>query len=249
MASFYCSTVQELLNVSVGQVLASLATAYALRGYTTQYSDQTLAWERDICSLRETLEVCTAVADRAASWGLVLEFSIPRKELRIDAVLLVGNTIVLLEAKTGTAGSNGQRQIEEYALLLHYFHKASDRCRIVPVLVSSTSSTTDRFDIVDLNQRGLFPQLSAYWIAPVARISWNNLSSLLLEVDRHSGLQVLATAWEASPYFPASSILEASGGPRTEFFLPCRIPVGALVPGPRDRCSLKLPLRGVRDRV
>jgi len=50
--------------------------------------------------LRATLEQCSAASETASTWGLILEFSIPRKELRIDVVLLVRETIVILEAKT-----------------------------------------------------------------------------------------------------------------------------------------------------
>jgi hypothetical protein len=122
MACFYRANVEEFLAQSEDQVLARLEIAYASRGYTSQYSDQTLTWERDIRSLRQSLGQCLVRSDSARSWGLLLEFSIPRKEMRIDAVLLVRDVIVVLEAKAGNAALQAKRQIEEYALLLHYFH-------------------------------------------------------------------------------------------------------------------------------
>src|SRR5271165_3874689 len=100
MASFYRSSVEEFLAQTDEYVLARLGIAYANRGYTSQYSDQTLTWERDIRSLRRSLEECVVRSDSARSWGLILEFSIPRKEMRIDIVLLIENVIVVLEAKT-----------------------------------------------------------------------------------------------------------------------------------------------------
>jgi hypothetical protein len=45
MACFYRASVQEFLSHSNEQVLARLSLGYANRGYTVQYSDQTLAWE------------------------------------------------------------------------------------------------------------------------------------------------------------------------------------------------------------
>src|ERR1700751_2844669 len=90
MACFYCGSVQEFVAEKVEHVLARLAVGYANRGYTTQYADQTLTWQRDLQHLRETLEECVAKSDSAKLWGLLLEFSIPRKELRIDVVLLNG---------------------------------------------------------------------------------------------------------------------------------------------------------------
>lgn len=129
MASFYRATVAEFLAQTEEHVLARLSIAYANRGFTSQYSDQTLTWERDISSLRSSLQQCVIELTSAESWGVLLEFSIPRKELRIDAVLLVGDVIVVLEAKTGDAASQAKRQLEEYALLLHYFHKGSTERR------------------------------------------------------------------------------------------------------------------------
>src|SRR4051812_24245332 len=137
MACFYCGTVQAFLDERVKHVLARLAVGYANRGYTTQYADQTLAWQRDLQHLRTSLEECIAKSNAARLWGLLLEFSIPRKELRIDVVLLIRNSVIVIEAKTGTAASDAKRQVEEYAMLLHYFHKATSNSRVLPVIVSN----------------------------------------------------------------------------------------------------------------
>jgi len=207
MASFYHSTVAEFLAQTDEFSLARLSTEYALRGYTRQYTDQTLTWERDLRSLRATLQQCVLASEEASKWGVILEFSIPRKEVRIDVVLLVGTAIAILEAKTAEADVGAKRQVEEYALLLHYFHKASDRRRIIPVLVSPAPTIPNQ---LDLNQQELFPQLSKYWITPVLRSSWDELPLLLLEIGRHADGQLVASQWESSPYFPVPSIIDAA---------------------------------------
>jgi hypothetical protein len=208
MASFYFSTVAEFLSQSQAQILARLTTEYANRGYTSQYTDQTLTWERDVCFLTTTLAACATLSVEAFLWGVVLEFSIPRKELRIDTVLLIAETVVILEAKTGpAAAAQAKRQIEEYALLLHYFHAGSKDRRIVPVVVSEDNALPN---LVDLNQQGFFPQLSTYWIAPVLKSSWDEICGLLLEIGRHSRAQLDINDWESGRYFPVPSILEAA---------------------------------------
>lgn len=207
MTCFYRSSVEEFLAQTDEYVLAHLGIAYANRGYTSQYSDQTLTWERDLDSLRSCLNRCVDKSDSARLWGLLLEFSIPRKEMRIDTVLLIRDAIVVIEAKTGTAASQAKRQIEEYALLLHYFHRGSSDRRIVPIIVSSDSHGTD---IDSLNQRELFPQLATYWIAPVYRSSWNELSDVLIAIEDTSRDQASVMLWDDSPYFPIPSILEAA---------------------------------------
>jgi hypothetical protein len=212
MTCFYRSSVDEFLAQTDEYVIAHLGIAYANRGFTSQYSDQTLTWERDLKSLRTCLKRCVDKSDSARLWGLLLEFSVPRKEMRIDTVLLVRDSIVLIEAKTGTAASQAKRQIEEYALLLHYFHKESSDRRIVPI---SVSTTADEADISSLNQRELFPQLATYWIAPVIRSSWDELFSVLVAVEDPSREQVVLESWDEGPYFPIPSILEAALALRT----------------------------------
>jgi hypothetical protein len=207
MASFYRATVAEFLAQTEEHVLARLSIAYANRGFTSQYSDQTLTWERDISSLRSSLQQCVIELTSAESWGVLLEFSIPRKELRIDAVLLVGDVIVVLEAKTGDAASQAKRQLEEYALLLHYFHKGSTERRIVPLIVAPEDAEVD---LDAFNQHELFPQLSTYWISKVLRASWKNLAAFLLIVSRTSIEQALPGEWDNSAYFPVPSIMEAA---------------------------------------
>lgn len=207
MASFYRATVAEFLSQNEEQVLARVSVAYANRGYTSQYSDQTLTWERDIRALRSSLEPSLIGSDAAKSWGLLLEFSIPRKELRIDIVLLIRDVIVVLEAKTGHAASEARRQIEEYAHLLHYFHKASTGHRIVPIIVLPGPQEVD---LTALKQREFFPQLPTYWVAQVVRSSWDSLAKVLIEIDRHASGQILTEIWDDSPYFPIPSIIEAA---------------------------------------
>lgn len=207
MPSFYRTTVGDFLAQRNDQVLAQLAIAYAKHGYTSQFSEQTLTWDRDIASLRSSLERCSLVSASVKTWGLLLEFSIPRKELRIDAVLLIQDVILVLEAKTGLPSLQAKRQIEEYALLLHYFHRESSNRRIVPVIVSLESVDTD---FTALNQRELFPQLFSYWVSPVLRSSWQNLPNLLVAIGRSQSAQVSVELWDESPYFPVPSIIEAA---------------------------------------
>lgn len=207
MTCFYRATVEEFLAQDQEQVLSRLEVAYANRGYTSQYSDQTLTWERDIRSLRESLEQCVARSNAAKQWGLLLEFSIPRKEKRIDVVLLIGNVIVALEAKSGYRCFPAKRQIEEYALLLHYFHQASADRRIIPIIVSPEVAQPD---LDALNQRELFPQLATYWISPVTRSCWQGLSGLLIPLGGSNERQIDIAFWDDSPYFPVPNIMDAA---------------------------------------
>ncbi len=207
MASFYHARAGEFLARSETEIIAELSIAYANRGYTNQYTDQTLSWERDVTSLKAALTICAESNPSAVEWGIILEFSIPRKEMRIDAVLLVGSHVVILEAKSSDRGIQGRRQVEEYALLLHYFHKGSAFRRIVPVLVSPDVPPPD---LNTLRQNELFPQLAPYWINAVIETSWESLSAILLAVSEGSCEQLETGSWESGPYFPVPTIIEAA---------------------------------------
>lgn len=207
MASFHQSTVGDMLSLSHEQILARLSVGYANRGFTSQYSDQTLTWESDLHSLRVALAKCVSQSSTASSWGILLEFSIPRKEMRIDVVLLVGKTVVILEAKSGDAFLQARRQIEEYALLLHYFHKASDKTRIIPIIVSPQANQPN-FDSVD--QFEMFPQLAAYWICGVIQSPWTCLPDILTRIARNTDGQLDPNSWNTSPYHPVPSIIDAA---------------------------------------
>jgi Uncharacterized conserved protein (DUF2075) len=207
MASFYQSTVAKFLARSESEVLAELSIAYANRGYSSQYTDQTLTWERDLHLLRTALSTCVAADRDADKWGILLEFSIPRKEMRIDVVLLIRDQIVIVEAKSGSDFLQAKRQIQEYALLLHYFHKASNNRRIIPVIVSPEA---DQPDLNALNQYEMFSQLAVYWVSGVFLSPWEALPSVLTSVGKSSAVQADSQTWDASPYYPVPSIIEAA---------------------------------------
>src|SRR4051812_49357471 len=200
MASFFRGTVRELLLRSDEQVIANLTIEYAKRGYTTQYSDQTLTWQRDLHSIRSAFEICVASSKSAENWGVLFEFSIPRKESRIDLVLLVRDVVVVIEAKTGAPGAVAKRQIEEYALLLHYFHKPSAKTRVVPIIVSDTVAVEE---IVQL--KGPFPP-----VEQVFKTSWGLLSSKLIDLEKCAGNQISVDQWDDGPYYPVPTIFEAA---------------------------------------
>ena len=115
-------------------------------------------------------------------------------------------TIVLLEAKTALVFAQAKRQIEEYALLLHYFHRASANRRIVPIAVSPEQVD---IDLGLLSNREPFAHLPTYWIRKVLRTSWQDLPAILVEADTHEE-QLSIEDWDNSPYFPVPSIIEAA---------------------------------------
>src|SRR5215831_17463224 len=93
--------------------------------------DQRNAWIAQI----EVLQ--TAVAGMEGR--ILLEFVVPRIGSRIDAVLISGPLILVIEFKVGaeTFDRGAINQAWDYALDLKNFHSASHDATIVPVLVAT----------------------------------------------------------------------------------------------------------------
>src|SRR6266403_578655 len=140
MASYFRATLRDFLDTSDTEVLAKLTLAYANSGFSRMHTDQPLTWWDDLVELRQALHALTTANPSSNYWQILLEFSIPRKERRLDIVLLTGAEIILLECKRGPATTEALRQVEEYALLLHYFHKPSHQQHIYPIVVSADAS-------------------------------------------------------------------------------------------------------------
>ena len=76
--------------------------------------------------------------------ALFLEFNIPRMGRRIDAVLLVGPVVFVIEFKVGesTFDRAAVDQVWDYALDLKNFHEASHSVSIVPILIATEATTS-----------------------------------------------------------------------------------------------------------
>ncbi len=207
MASFYQSSVGEFLSFSVEETLARLSVGYANRGFVRQFSDQTLTWKYDLSCLHRVLDECSREFPSAADWGLLLEFEVPRKESRIDIVLLIEDKVVLIETKSGAASLEDRRQIQEYALQLHYFHKESSYKRIIPILVSPQPGSPNLNPLV---QREMFPQQATYWITGIVQSPWESVVAILHLIVNGEGQQIHSKVWDESPYHAVPSIIEAA---------------------------------------
>lgn len=89
------------------------------------------AWLEQIAFLQKNLE--------GLSGSLFLEFNIPRMGSRVDAVLLIGPVVFVVEFKVGEAAFNRAdvEQVWDYALDLKNFHEASHQVSLVPILIAT----------------------------------------------------------------------------------------------------------------
>src|SRR5204863_9699704 len=90
-------------------------------------------WSSLISLLKKSL---SAFIDKK-EWGVLLEYSIPRRAKRIDSVLIADNLIFVVEYKDGETeySNNYIIQLEDYCLDLRDFHFESKDRTIIPVLL------------------------------------------------------------------------------------------------------------------
>jgi len=213
MASYFRAKISEFLELSNSEVLSRLTLAYARDGFAEMRTDTPLTWWQDLELLKEALHGFLRERPDAHTWFIFLEFTVPRKGNRLDVVLLNGKQIVLLECKSKVATSDALRQVEMYALLLHYFHKPSDRKSIFPIVVSPINTNEDVFEqnLEDGLQEELpFEALPSFWIDRTQIVSWSQLPRVLARVMEEAHDPIDGEGWDVGAYRPTPTIIEAA---------------------------------------
>jgi hypothetical protein len=212
MPAFYRASVAGFITTPESELTGRLTSAYANAGYSEQKTSQTRTWIADILNLQHHLAAVLVKNSKVGHWTLLLEFSIPRKEKRIDVVILTAASIIILELKSAIVASTSIRQIEEYALLLHYFHQPSANRRIVPFLVSPHAPNPYSRILTNRGQQFLpLVEAPGYWIQPVALLSWSQLPEALLALkDLPSAQTIDPAAWDDGEYRPVPTIIDAA---------------------------------------
>jgi hypothetical protein len=140
MPAYKRLSLQEFQTESDSSIIGELAQANAAARFPIP-PEQIDAWRVQAQPLRAAASHIAQLWPDALNWELLLEYPIPRLGKRIDAVLLAHNFVIVIEFKTGDAPAAGVQQVEEYALLLSYFHQPSHNRQIVPVVIRSDGPT------------------------------------------------------------------------------------------------------------
>jgi hypothetical protein len=168
--------------------------------------EQTEAWLAEFEAIEQMAAALIADTSGPQDWHILLEFTIPRRGRRPDAVLLADDVIFVIEFKTGSAGftSADRWQAKSYALDLRDFHGPSAGYPIVPILAlaNATGGTSPLYDspsgqISDVQCVG-FGQLSAV------------INKCYAKLHRPGREPIDAIAWDEGNYHPTPTIIEAS---------------------------------------
>lgn len=189
--AYYAATVEEFLGDSLDIVVGRLVNATA-HGVDAAQAE---AWREEAKILQGALA--------GLDGTLLLEFSVPRIGSRIDAVILVGGAVFVIEFKVGESQvrRGDLDQVWDYALDLKNFHQASHDLPIVPILIAT--------DCGELGQQ---------WAEPAADDVFRPVPGSPDELKRllHQALERIppgdtdAQAWMGAPYRPTPTIIEAA---------------------------------------
>jgi len=133
----------------------------------------------------------------------LLEFSIPRMGKRVDAVLLVGPIVFVIEFKAGATGFDRSSidQVWDYGLDLKNFHAASHHAPIVPVLVATEANSQIR-PVLERDDDNLYRP---------ARVNAEALPTFIAKARQSIlGVDIEDSAWARAPYRPTPTIVEAA---------------------------------------
>ena len=203
MSYGHASSVGEFINTAEDTLIGQLTNAVASTGVPSQRTAQVEAWKLEVRLLKEQL-----ASPQLDDWYIVLEYEIPRRSRRPDAVLLNSTTIVVVEFKIGARvfDSTSCWQVTSYARDLRDFHAESCDQNIVPVLCATDaeSGLTDLRDLIDRERD----------VSTLVKTNGARLGSYLLRIQRSGNRTqaepIVPKQWLDSPYRPTPTIIEAA---------------------------------------
>jgi hypothetical protein len=206
MAAGYSARLSEFASVSANEIIGRLVGQQARSGFASMRHAQTTTWQTQIPLLQRVINSLMLRQPAAAQWQLLLEYEIPRRDRRIDAVLLAHDVIFVLEFKVGaTEFSAGDRwQTLAYSLDLRDFHEQSRDRRIIPILVVTDAHLPTSAQ----------PVADEALVSGVSHASSDTLADTILTAfDRGREPQedpIDPIAWDHSAYRPTPTIIEAA---------------------------------------
>ena len=195
MRAWWSGDLTTLLAAPPEAVVQRLAVRL-VETHHLNHAAQLTAWREQVGLLQ------TLARGLPGDWRVLLEYPLLRLGKRIDAVLLSDRAILVLEFKAADQTRLAREQVEDYALDLLDFHAASRAHPVVPILVATQGQP-----------RATDWPLLWHGVTPVLDATSRTLPALVHEIvaripkpDR----PVDASAWEAAPYRPVPTIVEAA---------------------------------------
>lgn len=192
--AYYSESIEGFLARSEEDVLGRVVRRAAHDVELTQRD----AWREQIRILK------SALANYRGRGKVYFEYAIPRLGGRIDAVLLIGHVIFVLEFKVGAKKYERQAldQVCDYALDLKNFHETSHAPVIAPILIATAAKESDFKILRTLGGDELLSPL---------KCNAQTIAAAMDFVLQHTkGAKINPDAWEQGSYLPTPTIVEAA---------------------------------------
>ncbi|HEX4147127.1 MAG TPA: DUF2075 domain-containing protein [Pirellulales bacterium] len=214
MSASFLSSLAAFDDSTQADKLGRLTGADASRGFATHYSRQIDAWVAELGLLSRFARDCIRRTPGAGSWTVLLEFDIPRRGKRPDAILIADDLIFVIEFKIGASEftANDQWQVLSYGLDLRDFHSASYGQRIVPILVvtgNGRCTARPRSIPTEVSESGIVLPVQLSTDA-VGEVTASLVCDLYDRLHRLSAAPIDAPRWNAAAYRPTPTIIEAA---------------------------------------
>jgi DUF2075 family protein len=198
-------TLSAFLQADDAQVLGAMTASVASTGIQTTRTAQIDSWQQQIQILRSTAKHLIRVCPASTSWHLILEYELPRRQKRPDAVLLAGDVILVIEFKVGANDFDAASrwQTEDYCLNLRDFHAKSLGRSIIPVLCATAAPTSVK-TLRSIEGTVALIQLTNAQDLPEVLLAAHQF------VSCPSATAIDSSDWIESSYRPTLSVIEAA---------------------------------------
>ena len=134
---------REFLATEPETIVAKLSAAASDRSMPPS-PESMVAWRSSVTGLHFAAQEWARLIQDSAQWMILLEYELPRRSRRVDAVVLARDLISLIEFKVGADnfGRDARWQMEQYSLDLRDFHAESRGRRIMPWLVATSAQSS-----------------------------------------------------------------------------------------------------------
>lgn len=106
-------SINEFKEQDIDSLVGILSSASKFSSIERQQID---AWRESLGWLLAAAGKLTNDDPDSVDWGLILEYEIPRRGYRIDAVIIGYEVVIPIEFKSKSADSASKRQAEDYGL-------------------------------------------------------------------------------------------------------------------------------------
>jgi hypothetical protein len=205
LPAFFRATVADFLATSPAEGLDRLSDGLARQGFDVT-PDQRAAWVEEWPQLQRSLRDLSETQPKALDWALLLEYPIPGRHKRIDALLLTPHGIIVVEFKSGCEATSAARwQAREYCWNLRDFHHESRGVALAPILCIAQlpqSVETGSLEFSDRHKLVLELQIcNPDGLATTLGTSFKHLCSQRVWPFN-------AERWDISPLRPTPSVIE-----------------------------------------